>query len=677
MNIVLTPASLREVVEAYSKVDAFAFDVETMDTSPKPEGFEDMSKKEREQYDHRGDPRRNRVVWIGLATYGRVDIIPMGHPNGDLLRVERPLLATGRKRQAKGLPLRDADYSRDEKKFIKVFGPPPEQLTPGEVFAALKHIFAGPALKIGHNVAFDLQSIVKYIGFLPAAPYFCTMTTAFVLDSRNKWALNLKDTAYRELGAKVEKGVGVRIEKYTFDEVAKYLYGDAKNAWLLYRVMRGKIPQCKADKAFNLDMDVLEVTCKMEMAGALVDTEALANLRDILDVDLEVAKGDIFRLAGRAFNLNSNAEKQRLLFAPKAEGGRGLRPKILTDGGIKKQRDRLPITIYDYSTSADALKWFQGKDELATALLKYADLNKLMSTYVIPYLGGEVTHTTGGKEKTTSRVSLLLNGRVHTRFSLVSADTGRFSSKNPNLQNIPNPRTTRGKAVRNVFIAPNGYRLIVADYSQVEPRIIASFSGDERMISAYLNGEDIYTAIADPLGITRAGGKVLILSVSYGVGPDKVATTLGIPVKKAESLINDFYDEFHTVTTYKKQVIRNARAQRPEPFVTTLVGRRRYLPDLISSTNRFKFRAERQCFNTKIQGSGADIIKMAMVRADRLIPEGAYLSLTVHDEIVTVAPNHLVDETAEAIREAMEGINILKVPLIADVKVVDKWGEAK
>jgi hypothetical protein len=213
MNIVLDLASLEEVVTAYSQVDAFAFDVETIDTSPKPEGFENMGVKERAQYDRRADPRRNRVVWIGLATYGRVDIIPMGHPNGVLLREERPLLATGRRRAAKGLPLRDADYSRDDKKIIKVFGPPPEQLTPAEVFKALAPIFFSDyAIKVGHNITFDLQSVVKYLKALPARPYFCTRIGAFVLDSRNKWSTNLKDVAQRELGAHVEKGVGAEIE---------------------------------------------------------------------------------------------------------------------------------------------------------------------------------------------------------------------------------------------------------------------------------------------------------------------------------------------------------------------------------------------------------------------------------------------------------------------------------
>lgn len=677
MNIVLDSSSLEEVATAYSQAPAFAFDVETIDTSPKPEGFEEMGATERKQYDHRGDPRRNRVVWLALATYGRADVIPMGHPNGDLDRIERPLLKTGMLRKAKGLPLRDADYSKDDRKAVKIFTPPPAQLTPAHVFKRLEPIFFSEKLKVGHNVSFDLQSTAKYIGYIPSAPYFCTLTAAFVLDSREKFSMGLDDCLKRELDYTMKKGVGAEIEKYSFDEVAKYAFLDVKYTWLLYRHLLKRLIEEKAERPFGLDMDVLEVTCAMEMAGANLDLEALEALRDRLDWELDNARADIYTLAGTAFNINSNAEKQSLLWGKKSEGGRGLRPKVLTDGGKKKKRDGLPLGLADWSVSAEALESFRGQDKLATALLNYADLNKLTTTYVTPYLGGEVTRTTNGKERTVTRASLLVNGKIHTRFSLISADTGRFSSKNPNLQNIPNPRTPNGKAIRNCFIAPPGHRLVVADYSQIEPRVIASFTEDPRMMGAYLNGEDIYTTISSPLGIDRAGGKVLMLSLSYGVGPDHVASSLGIPVPHAQQILDDFQAEFATVMRYKREVIRQARARRPVPYVRTLMGRRRYLPDLTSPERGYKARAERQAFNTVIQGSAADIIKIAMVRAHRMIPEKSYLSLTVHDELVTVAPDDRIDETVAAIRDAMEGIDILKVPLIADIKVVDRWGDAK
>jgi DNA polymerase-1 len=370
-------------------------------------------------------------------------------------------------------------------------------------------------------------------------------------------------------------------------------------------------------------------------------------------------------------------DKQKLLFSNKADGGRGLKAKILTEGGKRKKRASEPVLPTDYSVSAEALELFRDRDVLANAILTYQDLQKLQSTYVIPYRGGQVERTTAGKTKTVNREALVVNGRIHTQFVLTGAETGRFSSRNPNLQNIPHPRTSNGKAIRNLFVAPEGCSLVVADYSQIEPRVMASFSQDPVMLDAYLTGKDIYTAIAEPLGLSRDAGKVAVLSMSYGVGPDKASSSLGISLQEAKDFLEQCEQQFKSVMDYKKQVIRTARARNPQPYVETMVGRRRYLPDLKSREFGFKSRAERQAFNTVIQGSAADLIKVAMVRAHHLLPDGAYMVLTVHDEIVTVTPDDMAEETASSIREAMEGIKALKVPLVADLTIVKKWGDAK
>jgi DNA polymerase-1 len=338
------------------------------------------------------------------------------------------------------------------------------------------------------------------------------------------------------------------------------------------------------------------------------------------------------------------------------------------------------LTINQFSVSSDALEFYRSKDALVDAILDYQDLNKLMTTYVMPYLGGDIVRTNAGKSRIIEKKSLLIDGKVHTSFKAHGAETGRFSSSDPNLQNIPSSGKY-GKLIRNLFIAPPGYKLVVADYSQIEPRVIASFSNDPIMMDNYLNGKDIYTTIGDTVGLDRKAGKVLVLAMSYGVGPDKIASSLGLSVDAAKKLLNDFTERFHDIAKYKGKVIRLASQQSPVPFVETMFGRRRYIPDLKSSDKGLRSRAERQAFNTMIQGSAADIMKLAIVRAHScfLNEPDVNVLLTVHDELVTVAREDLADETAEAIRESMEGIKLpeIRVPLIADVKIANKWGEAK
>ena len=658
MNIITTREQLDEVVSHYLSQDGFCFDVETMGT-------------------HRGDPRQNKVVWIALATDGRVDVIPMGHPNGEYLKTEFPLLSSGAARLEKGLELRPQDYSKDERKAKKVFDTPPEQLTPAEVFSALKPLLKSDKVKVGHNLKFDLQSVAKYIKELPSGPYFCTLNAAFILDNRNRISLGLDDCLKREFGYEMVKGVGKEIEAHSFMDVATYAALDAEWTWKLYGSYNDSLKTDNLLPIFNLEMDVLNVICNMELRGADIDVNQLSQLKVDLEAQIEDCKGKIFSLAKRPFNINSVPEKQQILFTPKKDGGRGIKPKLMTPAGEKRISSGETPTVYDYSVSEPALSIFREKDALVNELLTYSDLNKLMTTYVIPYLGGDITRTLAGKSKVVAKESLMYKNRIHTDFVQYGADTGRFSSRNPNLQNVPAPHTSNGKAIRNLFVAPEGYKLVVADYSQIEPRVIASFSGDRTMVSAYQNGEDIYTTIGDTMGVDRKAGKVLVLSLAYGVGPDKIAREIGCSLTEAKDLLDSFTRKFPAVGRYKRHVISECRRQSPIPYVSTLLKRRRYLPDLRSKDQWTRAKAERQAFNTMIQGSAADIIKVAMVRAQALIPDEANLILTVHDELVTVTPESMANETMEAIREAMEGIHVLSVPLIADVKLVSRWGEAK
>ena len=666
MNIITTKEQLKELVEFYSKVDAFAFDVETVG-------------------ENRIQPKVNDVMWISLATEGRTDVIPMGHPNGEFLYWDKEMLLSGQRKHAAGKTLTDADYSKNQAKWKPVFDAPPTQLFPGDVFKALKPLFFSDQLKIGHNVKFDLKSIAKYYrGVVPTKPYFDTLMASFIIDNRNRNGLGLAACAERELGIKVEKGIGAMVEVHSFSDVAHYSGFDSEVTWKLYKSLDAKL-QGSLKKVWQLEMDVISALCDMELTGANIDVEELKALKGRLEKDIDDAKAKAWKLTGRPFSMNSVKEKQELLFSPKPEG-RGIKPNLrirvaLTVKGqdIAANNPAL-LGIQHYSVSSDALEFYRKKDELVDAILEYQDLNKLMTTYVMPYLGGEITRTTMGKEKIVDKKSLMIEGKVHTNFKAHGAETGRFSSSDPNLQNIPSSGQY-GKLIRNLFVAPPGYKLVVADYSQIEPRIIASFSNDPIMMNNYLTGGDIYTTIGQTMGVDRKAGKVLVLSIAYGVGPEKIAQQVGCSVTDAKDLLNRFEEQFHDISKYKAKVIRQSTGRGPTPYVETIFGRRRYIPELKSKERGLKARADRQAFNTVIQGSAADLMKLAMVRAHSCFVDEPDVNvvLTVHDELVTVAREDLAEETAEAIRESMEGIHLPKitVPLIAEVKIVNKWGEAK
>ena len=655
LNIITTKEELKEMVEYYLQQDAFAFDVETVG-------------------ELRGIPAVNEVLWISFATHGRGDVVPMGHPNGDFLFETYPLTAAGEKRAAKGLPLRESDYSTNKQKALKSFTEAPKQLFPAEVFKAIEPLmFNEKILTIGHNLVFDLSSVTKYYGGrVPEGPYFDTLMASFLYDNGNRGRLGLDDCLQRELGYSMQKGIGHKVEVYSFEEVAKYAYLDAKYTFLLWKNLVPKLVEAEVEGVMSLEMDVLRVLCDMKLTGAPIDIKELKALHKRLEKDIELVRAEIYGIAGRVFNLNSNNDKQYILFGPKEEGCRGLRPKLTTGKGANKSDEER--TYKDYSISAESIEQFRETDELVNALLRYADYNKLMSTYVIPYLGGEVIKTVNGKSKTEDRESMLVDGRIYGDFIQWGAETGRFSSRNPNLQNVPAPHTIHGKSIRNLFTAPEGYKLVVADYSQIEPRVIASMSEDPIMMDNYLSGGDIYTTVGNTMGVDRKAGKVLVLAMAYGVGPDKISRQIGCSVQQAKDLLNAFSEKFPSVDKYRARVIGVARNKG---YVTTIMKRRRYLPDINSRQIGFRASSERQAFNTRIQGSAADIIKLAMIRAYERLPKEAKLILTVHDELVTLTPDYLVEETKEAIRDAMEGIKMLAVPLIADITVVQKWGEAK
>ena len=259
MNIITTKQQLNELVSYYLTQPSFAFDVETVGKN-------------------RIQPKVNDVLWISMATEDRVDVIPMGHPNGEFLRWDKELLLSGQRKAAAGKELTDADYSKNQARWTPVFGEPPAQLLPGEVFTALKPLFFSDKLKIGHNVKFDLKSIAKYYrGVVPSKPFFDTLMASFIIDNRTKNSLGLADCAKRELKLHVEKGVGAQVEVHSFTDVANYAGLDADATWQLYKSLAPKLTG-SLQRVWTLEMDVIAALCDMELTGASIDVEEMKKL---------------------------------------------------------------------------------------------------------------------------------------------------------------------------------------------------------------------------------------------------------------------------------------------------------------------------------------------------------------------------------------------------------------
>lgn len=681
-GIIFTEEQLRKEVEYFLKQPAFSWDTETMD-GPIP--------------GTRGIPTQNRVVWISMATYGRTIVIPMGHPNGDVL-------------------LQRAHRKKDKTtgKFVNypaVYDAPPIQLKPSVVFDILRPLFFSPTItKIAHNEPFDAISIYKYYQELMPPPYACTLTMQWLLNENigeavggprrpmNKGLKSLVDWYY---GVKYDKEeVGKCIESHPFSKVARYALLDAAYPWHLYQRFIEQIGEEALEPIWELESAITVVCSAMGVVGAPVDVQAIRDLDEVLTARLEIIEAKIYKAAGKSFNLNSPKQKQEILFSPKKDGGQGLKPKNLTKGAKdKKKEDRnFKPDIYSYSTDKEALEFFEG-NPVVDALLEYSEIDKLRGTYIRGYLGDP--------DDPVKKPCLIFNGRIHTDLVQYGTVTGRFSSRSPNLQNIPAPSKdpeALGTLVRGLFRAPPGYKLLVADYGQMELRILASYIGFGGLFDGFMAGIDAHTQTAalvfgkTPEEILtpenawmRGAAKTLNFAIVYGAGPDKVASMLGMTIEEAKELLANHRKAFPEIYAFKKAVIKKAAA-RDVPHIRTILGRIRRVWDLRGHEGDElwkQWKAERQLFNSLIQGSLGDIIKLAMVRMHKLLSEDALknpgreitMILSVHDELVILCPEDRTEEGSRILLEAMIGEevqNLIKVPLdVGKVAIVDKWSEAK
>lgn len=978
-GVVLTASALSEAVAYFLTQDAFSFDVEA-------------------SYDYRDDPNRNTLSWISLATYGCTIVIPLNHPIGEQTGTTK-ITAYYKTGQKAGQP-----YN----KTVKTFSDPPEQLDIGVVFRILKPLFASTTIvKSGYDMIYDLISVAKHFGFVPPGPYFDPKIGFWLLDE-NRFTRGLKEMTELRYEFKYDfENVGKEVESHPFETVAYYSFCDAKFNFFHYLSLKEELKTQKLDSIFDVEMDVLNVLIGMRMAGATVDVKKIEALKERLSKELIVVEMDLYRIAGKKFNINSNQQKQDILFGPKDKGGQGLQPWKLTDGGDKAKKAGFPLTIRHYSTDDSVLESYEG-NPVADKLREYGDISKILTTYVGSWLGD------------AENPPKIVDGKIYARFLQYGTVTGRFSSSKPNLQNIPRSSTELGKLIRSVFIADPGRTLICADYSQIELVVLAHYLEEGALYEGFLQGIDPHTITAamilgkEPVDVTKderqyygkaqpltsniltpdgwkkmgdvqvgdnvcipdggtakvtgvfpqglrdtclitfsdgskvkcdwdhlwtvntrhtqytltakdlvryglrtekgtlkysvpnlkpvefspvnlmldpyvmgallgdgsfrgrsvsftsadeeissymecglpdnltftpkagssidyyitghgrrgpgkpgplisylmssglwgksshgkfipeeylkssvseryallrglmdtdgykgtghtsefctvseqlakdviflvrsLGGEAKLVSNSkiayrisirtpdcpfylsrkadkwkpsrnrrryvvsvdavgteecqcimidsaahlyitddlvpthntfnfaivYGAGPQKIANMAKLSsAKEAKEILIRHEEMFPEIYSFRDGVINYARKRKPEPYIVTLMGRRRRIPNLLSNDKKIRMGAERQTFNSLIQGGAADVMKYAMPRVDALLPDGALIHLTVHDELVVSAPNDLVDKSVKAMYDGMTGPGIqkfLKAPLNIDLHTGPTWVEAK
>ena len=414
--------------------------------------------------------------------------------------------------------------------------------------------------------------------------------------------------------------------------------------------LAGKIAAAGIDGLFrDVEMPLVSILAGMERHGVLLDLALLKAMSQEIEQLLALSEEKIHRLAGEKFNINSPKQLQTVLFE-----------KL----GLPRGRK----TKEGYSTDVDVLTALAKGHELPAEILAYRGMAKLKSTYVdaLP----EMVHPR--------------TGRVHTTYNQTMTATGRLSSSNPNLQNIP-IRTLEGKRIRQAFIAPPGRQILSADYSQIELRVLAHLSGDKALGRAFADGEDIHSRTAsDIFGVfpemvnpdMRRQAKVINFGVLYGMSAFGLARELGVTQKLAQAYIDSYFQKYQGVREYLDGVLDQARR---DGFVTTLLRRRRYLPEIRSAQAPVRQFAERMAINAPIQGTAADLIKVAMVRISRRLErEGfsSFMIMQVHDELVFETPAAERERLSALVREEMEGVIRLDVPLRVEIAAGRNWDEA-
>ena len=549
---------------------------------------------------------------------------------------------------------------------------PPKQLDKSFVLEKLKPILEDEKIrKIGHNLKYDLLALKK-AGIDVAGIYFDTMIASYVTNPVGR-GHGLDVLAFAEFGhenMKIISLIGTGAKQKLFAEVSvedacQYSGEDSDITWRLYEVFKkrlqdesrgstsGNSPRLNLgtikDIFYNIEMPLVKILTDMEFWGVKIDDKFLGKLSSEAGKKIAELEKKIIKMAGVDFNISSTQQLSEVLY------------KKL---GISTQEVKKTKT--GMSTGAESLEKLKDAHPIIKLIIEYRELTKLQSTYLeaLPKLVSKI------------------DGRVHTSYNQTITSTGRLSSSDPNLQNIP-IRTELGAEIRKAFVAEKGKKLLICDYSQIELRVVASIANDKKMLDAFNTGRDIHTetavAIFDvkPENVTRdmrRVAKVVNFGIIYGISPYGLAQATEKTPTEASKFISEYFKEYPAIKKYMDDTIDSAGKKG---YVETLLGRRRYIPDIASGVAQIKHAAERMAINMPIQGTAADIMKLAMIEIDKKILQknpDIKMILQVHDELVFELPvgaEHVLPE----IKEIMEVVFKLKCPLIVETSVGENWGE--
>ena len=537
-----------------------------------------------------------------------------------------------------------------------------DQLPLDYVLEKLGPVLADESIaKYAHNSKYDLTVLIRHGAWVKGLS-FDTMVAEWLVDpgSRN---LGLKNLAWARLGVEMQPiadliGTGKKQITMAQVPIAQAVSYAAADVDMTHRLVKALEPELRGRELWSLftevEMPLVPVLVEMEMKGVKLDVEYLGEMSGQLRGKLLTLEREIHEMVGYPFNINSTQQLSDALFVKLG----------LATQGVQKTKSG------HYSTAASVLEKLKGQHPIIELILEQRELAKLKSTYVdaLPQLVNERT------------------GRVHTSYNQTGTVTGRISSSSPNLQNIP-IRTEVGREVRRAFVAEEGAVLLAADYSQVELRILAHISQDPAMLATFARDEDIHTSTAAflfdvPLDQVdremRRVAKSINFGISYGMSGYGMAWRTGLPQKEADRFINEYFTKYSQVKAYLDETKRKARDLG---YVETLLGRRRYFPELRSGSRahqNVRASAQRMAINAPIQGSAADIIKIAMIRLHRALKERGLksgMTLQVHDELVLEVPEGELDEVAPLVKSIMEGAFQLDAPLKVDMKVGMDWLE--
>jgi len=513
--------------------------------------------------------------------------------------------------------------------------------------------------KVGQNIKYDVE-VLKRHGIELRGIHFDTMIASYLLnpglrqhglDSLAQHYLNRKMITYEDVAGKGK--AAVPFSHVEVGRAKEYSCEDADITWRLMEILDRELRSGKNEELFyDLEMKLVPVLMDMEMTGVKLDTPFLETMSADFAAEMGIAEQEIYKEAGMEFNINSPQQLGFVLFE-----------KLQLPGQKKTAKSKR------YSTDVKVLEKLSAfPHRLPKLVLRYRTLAKLKSTY-LDALVQMVNPSTG---------------RLHTSYNQTVTATGRLSSSNPNLQNIP-IRTEEGRAIRKAFVAQEGHVLVSADYSQVELRVFAHYSKDAAFLEAFAKGEDIHSRTASEIrnvpleDVTpdmRRIAKAINFGIIYGMGPRRLSEEQGIDLKTAKDYIAQYLERYEGAARYREEMIETARK---EGFVTTLFNRRRYLPNINHSDARLRAEAERMAINTPIQGTAADLIKKAMIHIHQKLRQGPARSkmlLQVHDELVFEVPGDELEVVMPMIKEEMEGVYPLRPPLQVEIHTGRNWDEA-